>query len=478
MQSYTMQIIKVPLGEIAKTTIYLGFTGENDHVQVRFVASEYVGFFASLTVKAADGRTYPVVIDWDGDDLVWTITKSDLASSGKSRYQLTFYRDSEIIKTCIGSTLADRSLEINGEAPDPIERWEDEANRKLDEVERATKSIDDMTVDAQTIPEGSDADAHISDVDGHKHILFDIPKGDTGDRGPIGPRGETGIQGPTGPQGETGNGIESTVLNPDYTLTINFTDGTTYTTSSIRGQIGPEGPEGPTGPRGERGIQGPKGETGDRGPQGIRGAKGDTGDTGPAGPKGDPGDPGPTGPKGDPGSDGAKGDKGDPGDPGPAGPKGDPGADGAKGEKGDPGDDYVLTAQDKQDIAGMVNVPVTDVQVAGASILNNGVANIPNAGVGVLGVVKLDPTKGITLYVGSLSIVSAVDSDIKRGENIFRPIVPSHQHESTFYGLAKAAGDTTQSQSYNAVGTYTDEAKAAIKSMLGIQEGLEVVRLI
>jgi len=34
--------------------------------------------------------------------------------------------------------------------------------------------------------------------------------------------------------------------------------------------------------------------------------------------------------------------------------------------------------------------------------------------------------------------------------------------------LAKAAGDTTQAASSNYVGTYTDEAKTAIKSMLGI----------
>ena len=66
----------------------------------------------------------------------------------------------------------------------------------------------------------------------------------------------------------------------------------------------------------------------------------------------------------------------------------------------------------------------------------------------------------------------ASSSKIKVGNNGFDPIVPNNQHESTFYGLAKAAGDTTQSQSSNAVGTYTSEAKTAIQSMLGIQEVL------
>ncbi len=49
------------------------------------------------------------------------------------------------------------------------------------------------------------------------------------------PRGATGLT------GETGNGILSAVLNQDYTLTFNFTDGTSYTTPSIRGATGATG---------------------------------------------------------------------------------------------------------------------------------------------------------------------------------------------------------------------------------------------
>jgi hypothetical protein len=38
-----------------------------------------------------------------------------------------------------------------------------------------------------------------------------------------------------GRQGETGVGILATVLNEDYTLTIYYTNNTSYTTPSIRG---------------------------------------------------------------------------------------------------------------------------------------------------------------------------------------------------------------------------------------------------
>ena len=39
--------------------------------------------------------------------------------------------------------------------------------------------------------------------------------------------------------GTPGRGIASAVLNADYTLTLTFTDGTTYVTPSIRGETGP-----------------------------------------------------------------------------------------------------------------------------------------------------------------------------------------------------------------------------------------------
>lgn len=214
------------------------------------------------------------------------------------------------------------------------------------------------------------------------------------------------------------------------------------------------------------GPQGPKGEKGDKGD------KGDTGPIGPAGPHGDQGPQGETGPKGD------KGDKGERGETGATGPMGPQGDRGPKGDKGDPGDDYTLTQQDKEDIAGLVDTPVDDVQINGTSIVQDGVANIPIADVNTLGVVKVNANYGVKLYDNQLMINQALDSHIKTGSGSLapnRPITPDKQHMSVFYGLAKASGDTTQSQSDNAVGTYTDEAKASIQSMLGVPSENDVV---
>lgn len=171
----------------------------------------------------------------------------------------------------------------------------------------AAAKIDTLTVAAQTLAPGSSATAAVSEVDGHKHILFGIVKGDPGkdfhiartfasiaameaytgsdvqvndfvmidtgsvedvDTGKLYRRTENGwsyigdLSGKQGIKGETGNGIANTVLNQDYTLTITFTDGTSYTTSSIRGAQGQQGVKGDTGDTGAKGDKGDTGATG------------------------------------------------------------------------------------------------------------------------------------------------------------------------------------------------------------------------
>ena len=114
------------------------------------------------------------------------------------------------------------------------------------------------------------------------------------------------------------------------------------------------------------------------------------------------------------------------------------------------------------------SVPVQDVQVNGSSILNNGVANLPIASASTLGAVRIDEDYGIAVAAnGKIAVIPAMSDEIKAGSTVYRQISAGKQHEAVFYGLAKAAGDSTQASSENAVGTYTDDAKAAIRTMLG-----------
>lgn len=112
-------------------------------------------------------------------------------------------------------------------------------------------------------------------------------------------------------------------------------------------------------------------------------------------------------------------------------------------------------------------VPVQDVQVNGTSVVTDGVANVPVAGAtDTLGLVKVNTSYGLNVYQsGLIRIWEAGPADIKGGTYQSRPIAPDHQHESAFYGLAKAAG-SDEKNSTLPVGQYTESAKSAISQML------------
>ena len=137
----------------------------------------------------------------------------------------------------------------------------------------------------------------------------------------------------------------------------------------------------------------------------------------------------------------------------------------------------------KTAIQTMLGVPaddevVKDVQINGTSIVSNGVANIPIASNNAYGVAKVDSQYGVMISNGYLFASVASGNEIKNGSAVYKPTSANSVDAVAFYGLAKAAGDTTQSALSYGVGTYTDSAKTAIKSMLGVNDGIEVVRLV
>ena len=93
------------------------------------------------------------------------------------------------------------------------------------------------------------------------------------------------------------------------------------------------------------------------------------------------------------------------------------GKDGAAGAKGDPGSDASVTAENIE--AALGYAPVKDVQVAGASVMADGVANVPMASEGALGVSSVDNySMGIT-NSGNLFLYNSRPGDIdNRSANI------------------------------------------------------------
>ncbi len=210
--------------------------------------------------------------------------------------------------------------------------------------------------------------------------------------------------------------------------------------------------------------------------------RGDTGATGPQGPQGERGLTGPAGPQGEQGVQGEQGPKGDTGAKGDTGPVGPTGPTGATGPAGTDGISPTITVTD---IAGGHRVTITDatgphsfdvmdgggavqdVQVNGVSVLDaQGVANVPNASGAVQGVVRSFYDRGINAIDGRLEIVTAGTKAIKLSTSMWWPITPHNQHESTFYGLAKAAGADMASISQTTVGVYPEAQKSAISTML------------
>lgn len=123
-------------------------------------------------------------------------------------------------------------------------------------------------------------------------------------------------------------------------------------------------------------------------------------------------------------------------------------------------------------------VPVQDVQVNGTSVLSNGIANVPLMDANKYGVARLGDNNGLYglvvrhdgAYEGMLTLATASDVNMKNQTGTYKVITSAIQKRSVFWGLAQAAGDTTQSSSNNTVGTYTPSAKGAIQSMLGVSD--------
>lgn len=144
--------------------------------------------------------------------------------------------------------------------------------------------------------------------------------------------------------------------------------------------------------------------------------------------------------------------------------------------------DTLIPAQGPQGETGQTGPAgvVQDVQINGVSVLDDGVGNIPYAewnkpGVIFTGTNPNNSDAGLYglelltgIYKGIIALACPTSAQVKDGTAQRRPITIVNQHIATFYGLAKAAGDTTQRASSNAVGTYTDEAINAILTMLGV----------
>lgn len=143
------------------------------------------------------------------------------------------------------------------------------------------------------------------------------------------------------------------------------------------------------------------------------------------------------------------------GEPGPQGPKGDAGKDGS---------DATVTAENIQSALGYA--PVKDVQVAGSSVLENGVANVPIAQVDAPGVVSvLYPTdSGIWNDNGSLKVSYATDNEISSREGTRKSIVCANMDYAVKAAMCDGKG-----------AAWTSAEQKAARERMGVDKPYELI---
>lgn len=332
----------------------LGRLGENDYTQAQFDVhawlSEYPdGQITLLNQRCGDTDAYPVAgVSLSGSTVLWVVSDTDLSKEGVGRCELILLANGTVAKSAIYMTKVLPALDGSGEAPEPWESWQaefaalkDEAVAAADDAEAASKAVQDMGVDAVTLEPGSDATVTkaVNPETGAVTLTFGVPAGESG-------------------------------LTPDLTIgTVSTLPAGSDATATITGT-----PEEPVLNLGlPQGAKGDPGDKGDPGSDGVSPAVQVTEITG--GHRVTVTDA--TGTHTFDVMDGAQGDPGETGNgiasivkTGTAGlvdtytityTDGSTttytvtnGAEGQPGQKGDPGDDYVLTAQDKADIADIV----------------------------------------------------------------------------------------------------------------------------
>lgn len=116
------------------------------------------------------------------------------------------------------STASGAAGTATNKASEASQSASDAEHAKID-AEAARDSIKDMTASAHTLPSGSSATVTKTEGETTFNLDFGIPKGEKGDKGDTGATGAKGEQGERGPQGIQGERGPQGPKGDDYTLT-------------------------------------------------------------------------------------------------------------------------------------------------------------------------------------------------------------------------------------------------------------------
>lgn len=200
--------IALTIEDFGKTAVDIGRLAENKAVQVRVDLSKILlqepKATASLVVESPSGDKYPAITRMEGKTLIWDVAAADVASAGKGKVQLNVIgTNGEVLKSAVAATRIGGSIVGDGQAPDPVQNWIDnaakavrKANAVADEVQRkldngdfvgpqgkqgdagATPNLQIGTV--ETGNPGTDVEASISGTAENPLLNLKIPRGADG----------------------------------------------------------------------------------------------------------------------------------------------------------------------------------------------------------------------------------------------------------------------------------------------------------
>lgn len=139
--------------------------------------------------------------------------------------------------------------------------------------------------------------------------------------------------------------------------------------------------------------------------------------------------------------------------------------DGAQGPKGDPGSDASVTAENIQSALGYA--PVKDVQVAGSSVLDGGVAKVPMADITIPGVIKTGNANesGIVFEDGVPKISFATDDQISSRNGQRKSIVCTNLDYAVKAAMCDGKG-----------AAWTADEQKAARERMGVDKPYELIK--
>lgn len=240
--------------------IYIGHQMNNDAYSYGIDVSQALevlgegGYFTLRPQRPTEANAYSsAYIERDGSTLIWTPHAEDMMINGEGRLQYCYTVGERVFMSKIWTTVICASLSPIADPPSVWESYLQEIEALVQEAKEEVQKIVDMTAtasvdDSYGVPSVTVTKTEDDEI--NLDFAFEHLKGN----------GITGVSiVGTSQDGLTktyrlqfndgyydydvkdGNGIASAVLNADYTLTLTFEDGTSYTTPSIRGEQGPKG---------------------------------------------------------------------------------------------------------------------------------------------------------------------------------------------------------------------------------------------